>query len=155
MLDAACFREQTSIENPVTRIEMFTVSVETHFQASHQLALPDGSKEPTHGHNWLVTADVSSETMKPLGVVMDFRQLKAMADDIVAEFENKSLDKLDYFQRNNPSAENVAKYIYEKLEPKLPKGIELRSVKVEEEPGCSAKFEHSNNTDKAFVKPAK
>ena len=134
---------------------MFTVSVETHFRASHQLALPNGSKERAHRHNWLVTADVSSEMLDPLGIVMDFRQLKAMVDDIVAEFENKSLDKLDYFQRNNPSAENVAKHIYEKLEPKLPKGIELRSVKVEEEPGYSAKFEHGNNTNKVFVKPTK
>ena len=124
---------------------MFTISVETSFSASHQLALPDGSKESAHHHNWLVTAEVGSDKLNSMGVVMDFRQLKAMADDIVAEFENKSFDKLDYFQRNNPSAENVAKYIYEKLEPKLPKGIELRSVKVEEEPGCSAKFEHSNN----------
>ena len=134
---------------------MFTISVETHFRASHQLALPDGSKERAHRHNWLVTADVSSETMNPLGVVMDFQQLKAMVDDIVAELENAPLDKLDYFQRNNPSAENVAKYIYENLEPKLPKAIELQSVKIEEEPGCSAKFEHSSNANKAFVKPAK
>jgi len=134
---------------------MFTVSVETHFRASHQLALPNGSRERAHRHNWLVTADVSSEMLDPLGIVMDFRQLKAMVDGIVAEFENTPLGNLDYFQRNNPSAENVAKHIYEKLEPKLPKGIELRSVKVEEEPGCSAKFEHGNNTNKAFVKPIK
>lgn len=134
---------------------MFTVSVETRFRASHQLVLPDGSKEHAHGHNWLVTADVSSETINPLGVVMDFRQLKAMTDDIVAGFENESLDNLDYFQRNNPSAENVAKYIYEKLEPKLPKGVKLRCVRVEEEPGCSAKFEHGNNANKAFGKPSK
>lgn len=134
---------------------MFTISVETHFRASHQLPLSNGSKERAHRHNWLVTADVSSEKMNPLGVVMDFRQLKAMVDDIVAEFENTPLDNLDYFQRNNPSAENVAKYIYQELEPRLPKGIELRSVKVEEEPGCSAKFEHRYSSDKAFAKPAK
>ena len=134
---------------------MFTVSVRTHFQASHQLALPDGSRERAHRHNWVVTADVGSEMLNSLGVVMDFRQLKAMVDDIVADFEDTPLGKLDYFQRNNPSAEHVAKFVYEKLESRLPKGIELRSVKVEEEPGCTAKFEHSDNTHKAFVKPAK
>ena len=156
MLNAECStKKETSIENPVSRIKMFTISVETHFRASHQLALPDGSKESVHGHNWLVTADVSSETLHPTGIVMDFRQLKAMVDDIVGEFDDAPLDSLDYFQRNNPSAENVAKYIYEKLEPKLPKGIRLQSVNVEEEPGCSAKFEHGNNTNKAFGKPSK
>jgi len=50
------------------------------------------------------------------------------------------LDSIDYFQRNNSSAENVTKYIYEELETKLPKGIKLNHVKVIEEPGCSAKY---------------
>ena len=35
---------------------------------------------------------------------------------------------------------NVAKYVYEQLEPKLSRGIKLEAVRVVEEPGCSAKF---------------
>ena len=119
---------------------MFTISVETHFWASHQLALPDGSKEPLHRHNWAVTADVSSDKLNSMGFVMDFCRLKATVDNIVAEFDNIPLDSIDYFQRNNSSAENVAKYIYEKLRIKLPRGVNLQSIRVVEEPGCSAKF---------------
>ncbi len=119
---------------------MFTVSVETHFWASHQLTLPDGSKEPLHHHNWAVTADVGSNELNSTGLIMDFRQLKAMVDNIVAEFGNTRLDRIDYFQRNSSSAENVAKYIYEKLRTKLPKAITLNHIRVAEEPGCSAKF---------------
>jgi len=119
---------------------MFTVSIETRFRASHQLILTDGSKEPAHRHDWLITADVSSDSLNAMGVVIDFRWLKAAVDNIVAEFDNKSLSRIDYFQRNNPSAENVAKYIYEKLEPKLPEGLKLQSIRVVEEPGCSARF---------------
>jgi len=120
--------------------DMFTVSVETHFWASHQLVLADGSKEPLHRHNWSVTADVSSEKLSSMGLVMDFRQLKAMVDKTIAEFDNMALDKIDYFRRNNISAANIAGYIYEKLEPKLPQGVKLEAVRVVEEPGCSAKF---------------
>ena len=120
--------------------DMFTVSVETHFWASHQLTLPDGSKEPPHRHNWSVTVDVSTEALNSMGLVMDFRQLKAMVDKTIAEFDNTALDKIGYFQRNNSSAENVAGYIYEKLEPKLPQGVKLEAIRVVEEPGCSAKF---------------
>ncbi len=120
--------------------DMFTVSVETHFWASHQLTLPGGSKEPVHRHNWSVTADVSTEALNSMGLVMYFRQLKAMVDEMIAEFDNMALDKIDYFQRNNSSAENVAGYIYEKLEPKLPQGVKLEAIRVVEEPGCSAKF---------------
>jgi 6-pyruvoyltetrahydropterin/6-carboxytetrahydropterin synthase len=119
---------------------MFTVSVETRFRASHQLARADGSKERPHRHQWSVTAHVSSETLDNRGVVMDFQQLKATLDNIVAELDKTTLSKIDYFQRNKPSAENVAKYVYEKLEPELPKGLRLRSIKVVEKPGCSARF---------------
>jgi 6-pyruvoyltetrahydropterin/6-carboxytetrahydropterin synthase len=119
---------------------MFTVSVETHFWTSHQLNLPDGSKEPVHSHNWAVTADVSNSELDGRGLIMDFHRLKAMLDNIVAEFDNIQMERLDYFQQNNSSAETVAKYIYEKLEPKLPKNLKLRHIRVVEQPGCSAKF---------------
>lgn len=119
---------------------MFTISVETQFQASHRLALADGSKEPAHSHKWSVTADVSSSKLNSMGLVMDFGRLRAMLDDIVAEFDNQTLEAISYFQKNNPSAENVARYIYEKLEPQLPKGVKLHVIKVVEEAGCSAKF---------------
>jgi 6-pyruvoyltetrahydropterin/6-carboxytetrahydropterin synthase len=119
---------------------MFTISVETHFRASHQLTLRDGSKEPLHHHNWVVTASLSSDKLDDMGFVMDFCRLKAAVDKAIAEFDNIPLDSIDYFRRNNSSAENVAKYIFDKLEPKLPGGVKLRSIKVVEEPGCSAKF---------------
>jgi len=120
---------------------MFTVSVETYFWASHQLVLPDSSKEPLHNHNWSVTAVLSSEKLDSMAVVMDFQKLKEMVDNIVAEFDNTVLNEIGYFQQNNPSAENVAKFIYEKLGPKLPKCVKLQSIRVVEEPGCSAKYE--------------
>jgi len=63
-----------------------------------------------------------------------------MLDEITAGLDDTALEKLDCFQRNNPSAENVSKYIYDKLQPGLPSGVKLRNVRVVEEPGCSATF---------------
>jgi 6-pyruvoyltetrahydropterin/6-carboxytetrahydropterin synthase len=103
--------------------------------------LADGSREPLHQHNWQLTAEVSGDKLNGMGLVMDFRRLKAMLDDIVAEFDNASLDSVDYFRQNSPSAENVARYVYEKLGPKLPAGLSLGSVSVAEEQGCRARFD--------------
>lgn len=136
----------TRIEHRETSIEMFTISVETRFWASHQLTLPDGSKEPEHHHNWSVTADVSSDSLNSMGLVMDFGQIKKLLSDIVAKLDNITLDSTDYFKKNSSSAENVAKYIYEKLRTKLPKAVKLRCVKVVEEPGCSAIFSMDKTT---------
>lgn len=119
---------------------MFTVSVQTCFWASHRLTLADGSKERVHRHNWTVTAEVSRGELDDMGLVMDFRRLKTMVDSIVADFDNSQIEKLDYFEKNNSSAEAVAKYIYDKLEPKLPGDVSLNRVIVAEQPGCAAEF---------------
>jgi 6-pyruvoyltetrahydropterin/6-carboxytetrahydropterin synthase len=119
---------------------MYIISVERHFRASHQLSLPNGSKEPIHKHDWIVTADVGSDKLNSIGIVMNFRKLQAMIDKIIAGFDNTALESISFFQQNNPSAENVAKYIYNKLRIELPDGVKLRNVRVVEEPGCSAIF---------------
>jgi len=119
---------------------MLTINVETRFWASHQLTLPDGSKEPVHSHNFSVTAEVAGKRPSNMGLVMDFHRLKAMLDDIVAEFDNVTLNNVDYFRPINSTAENVAKYIYEKLQLILPEDVKLEAITVTEEPGCSAKF---------------
>ena len=119
---------------------MFTIRVEIRFRASHQLTLPDGSKEPVHHHDWVVTAEVGSKKLDNMGVVMNFQKLKAMMESAVADFDNAAVESVDYFRQNNPSAENVARYIYEKLRIGLPRGVKLRSVSVVEEPGCAAEF---------------
>ena len=104
------------------------------------MVLPDGSKEPAHSHDWVVTAAVSSEKLDDMGVVMDFRALREIVANVTAELDNTALGDIEYFCRNNPSAENVAMYLYDKLRVGLPDGLRLQSIKVVEEPGCSAKF---------------
>jgi 6-pyruvoyl-tetrahydropterin synthase len=64
-----------------------------------------------------------------------------MIDKIIAGFNDSKLESISYFQQNNPSAENVAKYIYEKLRIELPEGVKLRNIRVVEDAGCSAKFQ--------------
>lgn len=119
---------------------MFAISVETRFWASHQLVFADGSKEPLHGHNWAVTAEVVADKLDGNGLVMDFRRLKAALDDIIGTLAGGTLNGIDYFEQNSCSAESVTKYIFKKLEPRLPHGVRLESVRVVESPGCSAKF---------------
>jgi len=121
-------------------LALFTISVETQFLASHQLTLPDGSKEPLHTHNWLVIVDVSGKKLNKMGLLMDFHRLKKTVDNITAQLGPGPLEKSGFFKQNPSSAEMVAEYIYQNLEPQLPVGVKLISVKVVEEPGFSAKF---------------
>lgn len=119
---------------------MYTISVETNFRASHGITLPDGTTEPQHEHNWSIITRVSRDQLDRSDTVMDFIQLKKILEDIIAPFDNISLNDIDYFHKNNCTAEVVARYIYEKLVSQLPQGVDLESVSVQEETGCWAKF---------------
>ena len=119
---------------------MFVISVEVTFNAEHQLSFADGSTEAAHRHNWGVTAAVSRCQTDGNGMVFDFELLKKMLYEIVAEFENGKLENFVYFRENNASAENVAKYIYEKLKVRLGPIISLEYVDVIESTGRRAKY---------------
>lgn len=119
---------------------MFKIRVETKFNASHQLIFSDGKKEPLHEHQWKLWVDVKNEKLDDIGLVMDFHLLEEIIKKAVAEMNNVSLNEIEYFQENNPSAENVAKYVFERVEPQLPNDVTLASVRVFEQPNFSAKF---------------
>jgi 6-pyruvoyl-tetrahydropterin synthase len=119
---------------------LFTISVETGFRASHQLTLPDGSKEPLHEHDWRVVAQAGSDKLNAMGLVMDFHHLRDLLDSVLSQFQDTAMEQHPCFARNNSSAENVAKYVYESVEGRLPSGVRLEKIKVVEEPGCAAKF---------------
>mgnify|MGYP001092053691 CR=1 FL=1 len=120
---------------------MFSLKVEKCFWASHCLRLPEGKKQPRHHHNWTVTVKVSRHQLDGSGLVMDFSVLEKLLEDIICEFDNSSLQEREYFARNNPTAENVAKYVYERIETELPEKVRLDNVTVTEQPGCWARFE--------------
>ena len=119
---------------------MFVISTEITFNAGHQLTFADGSTEAVHNHNWIADAAISSQKADENGMVFDFRTLKKMLREIVAEFDNAKLEDFDYFKKKNASAENVAKYIYEKLNARFSPIISLEYVEVTESPGCRARY---------------
>lgn len=119
---------------------MYTISVERTFTASHQLTLPDGAKEPLHSHNWGLVVAVYSEKLNRIGLVMDFEQLKTVVGLAAASLENTQLEETDGFTSMNSSAENMAKYLYEKIVELLPKGVKLKYVRVTETSGCTASY---------------
>ena len=113
---------------------MFTITVETTFTARHQLTTAQGQKEPLHSHDWIVCSAVSADRLDEIGLVVDFDDLKAKIEEVTSPFNGARLEEL------NASAENVAKYIYDKIEPLLPSHVKLRYVEVAEATGCRAKY---------------
>jgi len=114
----------------------FEIRITRSFSASHQLRLYDQSLEALHAHDWQVTVAVAAAGLDRMGVVMDFHELERQVDDIIRPLRDHRLNDLPEFSTLNPSAENVAWHIGQRLQ--LPAGITLASVQVQEAPGCIA-----------------
>jgi 6-pyruvoyltetrahydropterin/6-carboxytetrahydropterin synthase len=94
---------------------MYELKVITNFSAAHQLKDFEGACEDLHGHNWKIEVYVTSGTLNEAGIVMDFRVLKAHVKTVMADLDHKFLNDLEAFKDQNPSSENIARYVAEQL----------------------------------------
>jgi 6-pyruvoyltetrahydropterin/6-carboxytetrahydropterin synthase len=120
---------------------MYEISVESSFSAAHRLKNYHGPCENLHGHNWAVKATVCCETLDASGIGIDFRVLKTHIGHILNELDHTDLNAVLDPQGINPSSENIARYIFEKLENALSgwSGSVAR-VEVYETPGSCAVY---------------
>ncbi|MDD5645050.1 MAG: 6-carboxytetrahydropterin synthase [bacterium] len=119
---------------------MYGVRVEDEFSSAHSVTLADGKRETVHGHNWRVAVTAESESLGKTGMVCDFKDLKKTLASVLRMLDHKNLDELDFFADTAPSAENIAKFIYDKmLGDKRLKGRNiLKEVRVWETEDSSA-----------------
>ncbi len=68
-----------------------------------------------HGHNWKVEVEVCGNKLDNIGMVMDFKEIKKSTNNIVGELDHEFLNDLEPFKEKNPTAENIAKYIFGRL----------------------------------------
>ncbi len=65
-----------------------------------------------------------------MGIVMDFRELKRLLKEVLAELDHQYLNDLPAFAQVNPSAENIARHIFTALYKKVHSPVELAEVTV-------------------------
>lgn len=94
---------------------MYEANVVSSFSGAHFLKGYDGQCENLHGHNWKVEALVEAKKLDKTGLSIDFKKLKAYLSSVLKELDHACLNELTYFNQINPSAENIAQFIYKKL----------------------------------------
>lgn len=91
---------------------MFEVVKRLEISAAHYLKLDYPSKcSELHGHNWEVTVYLRSNELNANGMIMDFSEIKRL---VVEPLDHKVINDVVPF---NPTAENLAKYISDLLQP--------------------------------------
>lgn len=121
---------------------MYYLKVTSHFDAAHYLRNYQGKCANMHGHTWEVQVIVKGISLNHQGILIDFGILKELVNNILKKFDHKIVNELEDFneQGMNPTAENIAAYVYNQVAVKLPKEIKLESVEVWESPKSSAVY---------------
>jgi 6-pyruvoyltetrahydropterin/6-carboxytetrahydropterin synthase len=101
---------------------MYEVTIKADFSAAHNLQEVGGKCESLHGHNFKVEVAVESETLDELGMVVDFRFLKGKTRALLERLDHRYLNELPFFKDQNPSAENVAFFLFQELSPQIDQG---------------------------------
>lgn len=112
---------------------VFEICVEAQFAAAHSLAGYDGNCRQVHGHNWTVEVFVRCRELNEIGISIDFRNIRQAIRDVIKDIDHSYLNEHPEFKENNPSSENIARFLYLKLGEKINSdAAKVSKVKVSE-----------------------
>jgi 6-pyruvoyltetrahydropterin/6-carboxytetrahydropterin synthase len=99
---------------------LFEVMIERNFSSAHQLRGYKGKCENLHGHNYKIEIYARGSELDNIGLLVDFGELKEAADEVVGYLDHRNINELPPFDEElNPSAENLARYILERVSSRV------------------------------------
>ena len=113
---------------------MYELTVKSHFDAAHALRGYPGECRNLHGHTWDVEVMVAGETLDEVGIVYDFKALKDDLNAVLDSYDHAFLNDVSPFDEITPTAENLARVIYENLAATVDPRVSVVEVTVWESP---------------------
>ncbi|MGL4184831.1 MAG: 6-carboxytetrahydropterin synthase QueD [Thiotrichaceae bacterium] len=98
---------------------IYTLKVLADFASAHTLRDYPGACSRMHGHNWKIEAEVQATQLNEIGMAIDFKEIKREVRAIADELDHRYLNELAPFQDINPTAENIARYFFQRLAQRL------------------------------------
>ena len=97
----------------------YRLKVLTEFASAHTLRDYHGDCSRMHGHNWKVELEVTTYVLNEAGMGIDFKEMKNAAREVGNELDHRYLNDLEPFTKINPTAENIAAYMYREISSRL------------------------------------
>ncbi len=127
-----------------THRRQYVIRVQTEFAAAHLLRGYAGACERIHGHTWKVEAEVATRELDELGMGLDVHELRRALEAITGELDHRLLNEVSPFDEVNPTAENVACFVYARLARTLQARsgdrVRLRAITVREDDRSSVTY---------------
>lgn len=90
----------------------YQLKIVTDFASAHTLRDYPGACSRMHGHNWKVEVEVIANALDNVGMGIDFKEIKKCTKQVTAELDHRYINEIKPFDEINPTAENIAAYIY-------------------------------------------
>ena len=121
---------------------MFEITIEETFAAGHALRNYRGKCENVHGHNYRCQVSVHGPQLDNIGLLVDFVELKRVVHSVLDRLDHQWLNEFPPLDVLNPSAENMAKYIYDEVTSGLngKNGVSIGWVRLWETDTASATY---------------
>ena len=120
---------------------MYQLFVEEHFDAAHYLSDYHGKCERMHGHRFKVVIRVEGPAVGRDGMAYDFAEMKRFLREELAYLDHCCLNELDEFRTTVPSSENIATWLYGRMQPRFSSTpVHLSAVEVWESPATGVVY---------------
>ncbi len=125
-----------------TKQPIWRLRVREDFSSAHALRHYQGKCENIHGHNFSVEVCVEGDKLAPdTEMLLDFKIIKQELKAVLSLLDHKNLNDTPPFDAQNPSSENLARFIYQELAGRLaPHGVRMHEVTVSEKAAQSAAY---------------
>jgi 6-pyruvoyltetrahydropterin/6-carboxytetrahydropterin synthase len=118
---------------------MWEIAAETELCARHQIRGVDGEGGKVHSHRWRIRAVIQAAELDATGWVLDFHDADAALARVIAPFREAFVNDVPPFSDLNPTRENLARVIGERLAQQLDDGrARVHRVDVSEGPHCAS-----------------
>ena len=97
----------------------YQLKIVTDFASAHTLRDYPGACSRMHGHNWKVELEAVATQLDDIGMGVDFKVMKQAAREVSAELDHRYLNELEPFREINPTAENIAAYMYKQISVRI------------------------------------
>ena len=119
----------------------YTLKIITEFASAHSLRNYPGECRRLHGHNWKVEVEIVANKLDRLGMVIDFKTVKSTTKAVTDQLDHHYLNEIKPFDKVNPTAENIAAFLYKALSEELnDEAIQVKAITLWETERASVHY---------------
>ncbi|HHJ35320.1 MAG TPA: 6-carboxytetrahydropterin synthase QueD [Gammaproteobacteria bacterium] len=127
------------------RTARYQLKVVTEFASAHTLRDYPGACSRMHGHNWKLELEAVATRLDETGMGIDFRVMKDAANEIGDRLDHRYLNELEPFKEVNPTAENIAAYLYKEISARINSDtVEVTAVTLWETERACVRYSEEN-----------